>query len=925
MTVNKSTTSTKTKKKSATANSASTSSSSVTKSKTSKVTSSSSTSQEVLTNTTGALSQCSSGSTLQIADVSHLPVNASVVTYTVTEKLPAETGEKITTYSETGATSTEYVHFISSDTSNTQQTSNIQQISSILNRSTSNLSTLTDDSSATYTVLEPKEEIKYVGKNDAAWNGKFIYETPTSKKDSNIANVKNDGTVFEEHVTSSSKQQSSSTQKSSSSSYAIEIVDGKERIIDEKHHKSGYSKASSKEEDFSSKHGTNITPETHYLEKGKTTSSVYNTDVPELTDPKTSTAEYGKELHKIGDIETKSSYKTKDKELLSKPSTQPLEDSSTKRKSDTNWDGTFVLEKADARSNKVKQTASDSRNFFGSDTKSSATSRNVDVSSSKVIKGPTSTTTTTTTTYYDSSGNVIKTDSHVDNKITEGNQFSNVDDSSSTKTYYVGEHIDKTNIHSKDYVTESNDDASSSKTYYVGETSILDDRHKSDMTDKRNEMKSTTKNFYSTDDVYDDVNLNKTYIIDDTTKRRTAQTTTDSRNFYGHGMDSSGTMVKNVYDTGAIQNTIGTKGRVIKDDTLDTTDVIYSNERNYGKTGWNGKFTYETPQTPKGEPTDKKSTPTTKTAKPRKSTGSPTRKPGTKPQDVSKEFIDSEIIVDYQGQVTDVKTAIQKDSKTFIDQESAVGRDVFDVDRRGPRPQKHPVTDSNVIDTYETSTNISNYKTSTVKDTQTFVENQTISDGPRKPYLTSDGKTPKQPKDLIERQPDTKTVIEAYETVTNKSDFQTTVVKDSQTFVDNQSTTEHYTTTDKYDSTIDGPRRMRPGKPGDKKDYPISETPKRPIKDTKPDQLFSKDVRNYDIIESYKNTDVKTSVTEDFRSETILDEKNITENYVFTDRKNIKDDKTIRDIKNIDVVDRVHIDETIVDIKDIVSFNDILL
>lgn len=53
--------------------------------------------------------------------------------------------------------------------------------------------------------------------------------------------------------------------------------------------------------------------------------------------------------------------------------------------------------------------------------------------------------------------------------------------------------------------------------------------------------------------------------------------------------------MRNVYDSKEVQNTIGTRGHILKDHGIASDDVIYSNERTYGKTGWNGKFVYETP------------------------------------------------------------------------------------------------------------------------------------------------------------------------------------------------------------------------------------------------------------------------------------------------------------------------------------------
>lgn len=281
MTVNKNT-KTSSKKKSTATSSSTTSTNAVQQksSKSSKVVSSSSKS------TAGeALSKSSSASSLKISDVSHLPINANVVSYTVTEVLPTGTGEKITMYGEQGATSTEYRHFVAQDTSaaSTSHSTSIQQISSTLNESTSNLSCA---SGSTYTVTEPREEYKLTyNKNDSGWNGKFVLEEPQSTKNKKTGSkqiVKDGGTVVEQSSTSTSHQQSSSTAKSSSSSYAVEIVDGKEKIIDQKHHESAHGQSSSNDEYLASKSGTNITPEVHYKQQAKESSTRYDTAVPEL-------------------------------------------------------------------------------------------------------------------------------------------------------------------------------------------------------------------------------------------------------------------------------------------------------------------------------------------------------------------------------------------------------------------------------------------------------------------------------------------------------------------------------------------------------------------------------------------------------------------------------------------------------------------
>jgi hypothetical protein len=231
MTVNKTTT--KTKKKNTVSNSTSSTSvastsSTMKSSKTSKVVGSSSTTK-TLSQDAGNLSKTSSASSLQIADISHLPIDANIVSYTVTETLPAGGGEKITTYSDSGATSTEYRHFIAQDsTSKHSSNAAISQISSTLNRSMSNIS---QESGSTYTVTEPREELKLTyNMNDSGWNGKFVYEQPV-KRNQTVA--QDHGKIVEHSSTSSSQEKKSSFAKSSSSSYVIEIVDGKERIVDQ--------------------------------------------------------------------------------------------------------------------------------------------------------------------------------------------------------------------------------------------------------------------------------------------------------------------------------------------------------------------------------------------------------------------------------------------------------------------------------------------------------------------------------------------------------------------------------------------------------------------------------------------------------------------------------------------------------------------
>lgn len=642
MTVNKNSTTTKTKKKSSVSNAASSSSSTTVAStsstskttKTSKVVGTSSTKTEVA----GTVSKSSSASSLQISDVSHLPVNAHVVTYTVTESLPTGSGEKITTYKDTGATSTEYRHFVAQDSSsNIDHSTTIQQISSTLNESTSNLS---QASGSTYTVTEPLEELKLTyNKNDSGWNGKFIMEQPTSKKGKNQLIKKDGGTIVEESSTSSSHQSSSSVQKSSSSSYVIEIVDGKERIVDQKHHESGHATSSSNDEFLSTRSGTNITPEVHYKQKAKDSSTKYDTAVPELQQPKSQSSEAVREIHQVGDQHSSTAYITHDKNALDHNTSKRITDKTNKRDTTVHFLDSERTDTDIRNINKSKHTKTDSSNFYGEDVSSKTQHSSNTAATSKTSKDLGSTSTiTTTTTYYDSKGNVIKTLTDVDAQ--------NIPGSSSTVTYRdqtnKSDYIDKRKTH---LISDSTDFKGSSETVIIDDSKIFHDKSQKLTDETRRTQTSDSKNFYGSDEHVID-STTKTYYVDenyvDTQKIRNSQTTTDSKNFYGHGVDSKNTMVSNVYDTKAVQNTIGTKGTVIRDSTIDSTDIIYSNDRNYGKTGWNGQFTYEKPaagkpsvqpQTPSkttpaaGKPTNQPRTPSSTTP----AAGKPTNQPESMP------------------------------------------------------------------------------------------------------------------------------------------------------------------------------------------------------------------------------------------------------------------------------------------------------
>ncbi|KRT78768.1 hypothetical protein AMK59_7874, partial [Oryctes borbonicus] len=909
MTVNKTATTTaKTKKKTTASSSTTQATTSSSSTSTKKVIGSSSTSSQHQTHEQiqdGALSKSSSASSLRISDISHLPVNTQLVSYTVTETLPQGGGEKITKYEESGATSTEYRHFIAQDQAS-KVSSDITQISSVLNQSTSNLSESSAATNETYIVHEPKEELRIVNKNDSAWNGKFIYEQPVKSNQ-----------IVEQSSQSTSSQKRSYNQKSSSDSYVIEIVDGKERIVDRKHHESQFADSASNQEQLVTKSGTNIKPEIHYSQKVKESSLAYDTDSPDLKIPKTRSLEAGKKIHKIGDSQTSSSYKTEDNAITDGRILQSI-------KTDTDLDDTFALENLNSTNiDRRRQTITDSSKIDSSkstqskissqsitDSKVSKTSKsqiskseNIYVENIEPLEGDIDTVISTTTTYYDSKGNVVKVDTDVQKSDVEqvpvltepgvtttikttttvydskGNVINeNVDidtmhlDNVNSKIMSDSKSITEEDIKSSTRVTEDvrNISTLDQTATMIDETDIktstLRDSRKSDRITDTNKFHSTTDSNVNQINTEDIRYVDENYV--DTTKIRNSQTITDSRNFYGHSIDSKDTVVGNTYDTTAVQNVIGTKGKVIKDNTLDSTDVIYSNDRLYGKTGWNGQFIYETPAKPKDTSTPKKGP---KDRKPRKpgeqgieiveyitisTPEGPKRVPRYSNQTV--EEVISEFDTTHekiQKAMKDVKVT----SGTFIDNESTVEYIIVDGKRLPKRPDDKSraiteVTEYVVVDDKKITKEPIVRPRPTTKTIEYIVVNgkrvlktpidkpkkeapdaveyviiggklqpKTPSNKPKQPenievieYITIDGvRRPLRPEDTS-KYPlgDSKTTIETYESVTNLQDSKTTITKDSQTFVDDQTTVEHYTTSDVYDSNKDVPMDLkRPQKP----------------------------------------------------------------------------------------------------------------
>lgn len=607
MTVNKagnsSSSTTKKKKTSSSSTTASTSTS-----KTSKVVDTKASKHDIVHS--AGLSKSSSSSSLHISDVSHLPLQAHLTTYLVTETLPTGSGEKITTYHpDTGATSTEYRHFVAQDTSS-QHSTDIQQIGSILNQSIQNLnestSNLSQVSGSTYTVTEPMEELRLsYNPNDSAWNGKFIQEQTVQKGKRN--------SIVKQSSTATSHEEKSSSAKTTSSSYAVEIVDGKERIIDQKHHEASHATNSSNDERLDMKSGTGIEPEVHYKQKSTKSSTKMDSAKPELQQPKTRSSQAVKEIHQVGDNITSSTNVIQDKNVSS---THALRDKTIN----------FIDNEITDSISKQKSSTTSTKNLGGS---SNATR---------------------TVTYYDEKGNVVKTVTEVDSSATP---VSEVTSSDATKTFSDQKtsniSTSRTTTDSKNFhghVVDSSSTIHDSTGRVVKDNTIhsTTDIHTNDRlhgkSQKSSPVTSTPRKPSSPEGKHPSkeksptkTDETTTYYVDenycDTNKIRQSQVSSDSSDFYGHRVDSTKTVVDNVYDTSAIQNTIGYRENVVMDQNMDTTDLVFSNDRNYGKTGWNGQFTYETPQgSKKSTSPDRKSPPTEKPDKPAsRRSQSPTKNP----------------------------------------------------------------------------------------------------------------------------------------------------------------------------------------------------------------------------------------------------------------------------------------------------------
>ncbi|GLV40625.1 hypothetical protein CBL_04428 [Carabus blaptoides fortunei] len=774
MTINKKdSTSTKSKKKSSSTTTATGSSSTHNTSKLTKKVSATSSIKNV-----SDISRSSSG--VEIQDISdNASVSGAVVTYkpgnvvttsgaagggveTITTYYTTDGGETVTqTVSyppiESSTSSTSYVQYITegagTTSSSKMESSSTMNQSSTSTTSSNVLNTGFVEGSNVYTVTEPKEIAYNKKEGDSAWNGKFVYEKqhPNAsgiKLQDNQVIVKDGNTVVESSASSSSQKKSYSMAKSSSSSYVIEIVDGKERIVDSKHHQSGFENASAAEEHMSTRSGTHVPTEVHHVQKGSDSKSVYDSANPALVEPKSTSSNYANEYHNVDGQVTTSNYAVSDNTArnvssitgvdtsridaktgkviqnvridsktgkviqdssnvdsktiqdvridsktgkviqnvrIDSKTGKVIEDSSNvdsktiqdvridsktgkviqnvridsktgkvieettnitdRAHSDTNWDGKFTYEATDSKDVRTKHTKSDSTNFYGTSSTDSTTKQTYPTDLKHPGRHPDQTT-----------SQQFITNEQATNEMNKRSQTS-----SDTSNFYGQTNIE--NTPKEKPRTDTNWDG----TFVLEKRDNKATRKSQTKTDSRNFFDNTSTVDYTTETTtrYD---KNGKPIRGDVTKHTQV---TDSKDFYGGSTSNlDNVVVKNVYDTKATQNVIGgktteTRTRIIYDSNgkviEDTTDIVYSNDRNYGKSGWNGKFTYEIPQKPKpgDEQTPRgRDTPTTTTTT--------VGRPGTTSDTVRDDKVTREYYTTDSTQSS--STALEMDLAVHVDQ-----------------------------------------------------------------------------------------------------------------------------------------------------------------------------------------------------------------------------------------------------------------
>lgn len=638
----------------------------ITKKETKKKTAaSSSSSTKVSKSSVSELNRSSSG--VEIQDISDN--TGTVVTYKLDEN-GGKTGgvETITTYHKVDSgdtiaqtvsypavdTSSQYMQYVSNEGASSSHTS-----SSVVNKSSS--SNIQDSLNTTYTVTEPREDVKITTKEgDSAWNGKFIYEKPLQTK---IIKPIDGNTIVECSSTSSASKKSSSVQKSSSSSYVIEIVDGKERIIDSKHHGSEFKQATGSDEHSSARYGTHIAPEAHYVQKLTDSSSAYDSAVPELAKPKTQSSELMQEIHMVdGQTSSSVSHVTNvadktiktdnlhairentgklDKNKISTDQTsiinqenvfhtttgasnvvqslqvisnvQETHSSDTKHErvsTDNRWDGKFVQDDKRTKIDSGSHTTSSKQIVDDKLTNSKMKSSQDFISREIISEGK------NVDSKIEQTSDTMQEKIHTDNKIQSGDDV--ITQKMRTDTNWDGTFVyeKNDNLKKKHTTTDSSNFYGNTGADYASHTkSTFVDKGHVQTTPMRHAEDNTSGDFYDTSSsrAVESKPDRVIYYEQPSTVQSTQKTqTTSSGDFYGR---SSGVrdnvVVKNVYDTTSTQNVIGGKSTTLQHEVIydssgkvitDTSDIIFSNDRNYGKSGWNGKFTYEKPyEEPKRE------------------------------------------------------------------------------------------------------------------------------------------------------------------------------------------------------------------------------------------------------------------------------------------------------------------------------------
>ncbi|KRT78769.1 hypothetical protein AMK59_7875, partial [Oryctes borbonicus] len=319
-------------------------------------------------------------------------------------------------------------------------------------------------------------------------------------------------------------------------------------------------------------------------------------------------------------------------------------------------------------------------------------------------------------------------------------------------------------------------------------------------------------------------------------------------------------------------------------------------------------------------------------------------------------IIDSKTVSETYESVTnlkDSKTTIIKDSQTFVDDQRTVEHyttsDVYDNTKHEPRKpgypgqprdddKRRPIEDRKPKqpdnDKRKPGKESERPKDGYPKPGDEPVEYviiagklrpRKVSDRPGKSKPTEavdDTRKPRRPDDTYPAT-DTKTVIETFESVTNLKDSKTTIVKDSQTFVDDQKTVEHYTTSDSYDSTRDSPRGPKyPGEPDDGKRRPIEDSPKEVKGPKQPEDGKGPKPKDRKYPEGPDDKKETTPKDDKPRGRKPSEESPDRKKHPKKPTDIVPDDVTdtpVDKTTKIDVVDRkdVFIKENIIDIKDI--------